>query len=80
LYQKEINKRGIKYLVHFTRFESVTAIVGEEKIRPRSELHNIAFEWGELVMPNAETRYDDPKGNQYINNASKYLSFGCISK
>jgi hypothetical protein len=56
-----IDQRGIKYLIHFTRFESVTAIVGEGKILPRNKLHNISYEWQELVMPNSKERWDDTK-------------------
>lgn len=74
LYQAEINQRGIKHLIHFTRFESITAITGEGRILPRSELHNIAFEWGELVAPNSETRYDDPREiNTSIMHPNIYL-------
>jgi ssDNA thymidine ADP-ribosyltransferase, DarT len=74
LYHSEINTRGIEYLVHFTRFESITAIVGEGRILPRSKLHNIAFEWGELVTPNSETRYDDPSEiNTSIMHPNVYL-------
>jgi len=69
-----IDNRGIEYLIHFTRFESVTAIVGERKILPRDQLHNISYEWQELVMPNSTTRRDNPKHlNTSIMHANIYL-------
>jgi hypothetical protein len=69
-----IDQRGIQYLIHFTRFESITAIVGERKILPRNQLHNISYDWQELVMPNSRTRRDDPKHlNTSIMQANIYL-------
>lgn len=69
-----IDKRGIKYLIHFTRFESVTAIVGEGKILPRNKLHNISYEWKELVSPNSQKRFDDTKNlNTTIMHPTIYL-------
>jgi hypothetical protein len=56
---REIDARRIEYLVHFTRFENITAIIGDRKILPRKELHNVSFEWKELITLNSETRYDD---------------------
>jgi hypothetical protein len=69
-----IDQRGIKYLIHFTRFESVTAIIGEGKILPRNQLHNIGYEWKELVIPNSPTRRDNPKHlNTSIMHANIFL-------
>ncbi|MEZ4712117.1 MAG: DarT ssDNA thymidine ADP-ribosyltransferase family protein [Caldilineaceae bacterium] len=62
----EISTRGIRNLLHFTRFENITAIVGEGKILPRNQLHNIAFEWRELATPNYDSRRDNPS---YINTS-----------
>jgi hypothetical protein len=73
-FRGEITKRNIQYLVHFTRFESITAIVGEEAIMPRNQLHNIAYEWQELISPNSQTRYDDPGDiNTSIMHPNVYL-------
>jgi len=73
-FQAEIEQRGIQSLVHFTRLESVTAIVGERRILPRNQLHNIAFEWQELITPNAPQRYDNPKNlNTSITHPNVWL-------
>ncbi|MTJ30245.1 DarT ssDNA thymidine ADP-ribosyltransferase family protein [Aphanizomenon sp. UHCC 0183] len=69
-----IDQRDIKHLIHFTRFESVTAIIGEGKILPRNQLHNIGYEWKELVMPNSKVRRDDTKNlNTSIMHPNIYL-------
>ncbi len=62
----EILARNIQYLVHFTRFENITAIVGEGRILPRNQLHNIGFQWKELVKVNAPERWDDAS---YLNTS-----------
>lgn len=73
-FQDEIKKRGIKYLVHFTRFESISAIVGEGKILPRDRLHNLSYDWRELVAVNAQERRDDPGFlNASIMHPNTYL-------
>jgi len=52
----------------------VTAIVGEGKILPRDQLHNISRDWQELVMPNTEKRRDDPAFlNTSIMHSNVYL-------
>lgn len=69
-----IDNRRIEYFIHFTRFESVTAIVGEGEILPRNQLHNISYDWKELVTPNSPTRRDNPKHlNTSIMHANIYL-------
>ncbi len=74
LFRTEIRDREIQQLVHFTRFESVTAIVGDGRILPRNQLHNVSVEWQELIMPNAEQRRDDPRNlNTSITHANIYL-------
>ncbi|MDJ0674717.1 MAG: DarT ssDNA thymidine ADP-ribosyltransferase family protein [Calothrix sp. MO_167.B42] len=73
-FKSKIDQRGIQYLIHFTRFESVTAIVGERRILPRNQLHNISYDWRELVIPNSSTRLDNPKHlNTSIMHPNIYL-------
>jgi ssDNA thymidine ADP-ribosyltransferase, DarT len=73
-FQNIINQRQIERIVHFTRFESITAIVGEGKILPRNQLHNISSDWQELVMPNTERRRDDTSFlNTSIMHPNVYL-------
>ena len=65
-FESVIHSRDIKYLVHFTRFQSITAIIGERRILPRNKLHNVGYNWCELVMPNSTDRWDD---SAYLNTS-----------
>lgn len=70
----EIKKRVITQLVHFTRFENITAIVGSGEVVPRNQLHNIAYEWSELAAPNFGSRRDEPDTiNTSIMHPNVYL-------
>lgn len=71
-FQAEINNRGIQYLVHFTRFEGITSIVGQREIVPRREFGTINYEWQELISPNCDKRRDD---DSFLNTSIMHPNY-----
>ena len=62
-FQRVMTEREIKRLVHFTKFQSIVAIVGEGRILSREDLVKVDYEWRELLDPNCigeRARRDDP--------------------
>ena len=67
LFQNEINKRDIKYLIHFTPTINLFSILENKKILSRAKIENLDIEQFDILdyinFPD-KTRYDD---KSYIN-------------